>query len=374
MNFNILIKNIEYTHSAFFKQTASAVNVNLTLRNWFIGLYIVEFEQNGTERAEYGLKLLFNISKRINIKGLSETNLKLCRKFYKVYPGLFSILPNKLVKNLPLEISQLSTDILLNPEYGLISQSSTDKLKSDNNKHVITLLTQTSFTHFVELIAIEDSLQRKFYELLIINTTPSVKELKRQIDTLAFQRVGLSENTKIALSQLQAKITPALPVDIIKSHYFLEFLSFNKHELIEENELEQALISHLQKFILELGNGFCFEARQKRILIGEKYYFVDLVFYHRILKCHVLIELKVDAFKHHNASQLNTYLNFYKKEIKQETDNLPIGILLVADKDNALVEYATAGMDENLFISKYLLQLPDKEKLEAFLTNELRKL
>ncbi len=266
MNFNILIKNIEYTHSAFFKQTASAVNVNLTLRNWFIGLYIVEFEQNGTERAEYGLKLLFNISKRINIKGLSETNLKLCRKFYKVYPGLFSILPNKLVKNLPLEISQLSTDILLNPEYGLISQSSTDKLKSDNNKHVITLLTQTSFTHFVELIAIEDSLQRKFYELLIINTTPSVKELKRQI------------------------------------------------------------------------------------------------------------ELKVDAFKHHNASQLNTYLNFYKKEIKQETDNLPIGILLVADKDNALVEYATAGMDENLFISKYLLQLPDKEKLEAFLTNELRKL
>ena len=138
--------------------------------------------------------------------------------------------------------------------------------------------------------------------------------------------------------------------------------------------MEQALINHLQNFILELGNGFCFETRQKRILIGEKYYFIDLVFYHRLLKCHVLIELKVNDFEHSNASQLNTYINYFKKEIQQDDDNPPVGILMVSNKDKALVEYATAGMDKNLFVSKYMLQLPNKRQLENFLNNELKKL
>lgn len=379
MKFNTLVKNIENTHSAFFKQTANAVNINLSLRNWFIGFYIIEFEQNGKDRAEYGKKLLQKIAEKLNKKGFSYRNLNLFRKFYLTYPEIMQSLTAQSGLNqfpiLQLATAELKKKLQLNKnQFDTISKLATDQLNSDEKSHLVLLLKKTSFTHFVELIAIDDSVERKFFELLIIQTTPSVKELKRQISTLAYERVGLSKNMEGAIKTLQSKIAPATPNDIVKSHYFLEFLEFNSPELVEESELEQALINHLQNFILELGNGFCFEARQKRILIGEKYYFIDLVFYHRILKCHVLIELKVNDFEHANASQLNTYINYFKKEIMIETDNPPIGILLVTDKDKALVEYATAGMDKNLFVSKYMLQLPKKKQLENFLNNELKKL
>lgn len=156
--------------------------------------------------------------------------------------------------------------------------------------------------------------------------------------------------------------------------FIFEFLGLPTKGAVEESDLETALLDHLREFILELGNGFCLEARQKRILIGDEYYFIDLVFYHRLLKCHVLIELKVEAFSHANAGQLNTYINYYKQEVKQEGDNDPIGILLVTDKNQALVQYATAGMDNNLFVSKYLLQLPAAAKLQAFINDELKRL
>ncbi len=379
MRFNTLVKNIENTHSAFFKQTANAVNINLSLRNWFIGFYIIEFEQNGKDRAEYGKKLLQSLAEKLNEKGFSYRNLNLFRKFYLTYPEIMqSLTAQSDLSQFPilqLATAELEEKLQLNKnQLTTINQGSVSQLNSNEKSHLIFLLKKTSFTHFVELMAIENLIKRKFFELLIINTTPSVKELKRQINTLAYERVGLSKNTKEAMQTLQSNIIPAAPNDIVKSHYFLEFLEFNSPELIEENELEQALINHLQHFILELGNGFCFEARQKRILIGEKYYFIDLVFYHRLLKCHVLIELKVNDFEHSNASQLNTYINYFKKEIQQDNDNPPVGILMVANKDRALVEYATAGMDKNLFVSKYMLQLPKKKQLENFLNNELKKL
>ena len=139
-----------------------------------------------------------------------------------------------------------------------------------------------------------------------------------------------------------------------------------------KNDLEKALIDHLQEFMLELGHGFCLEARQKKILIGDEYYFIDLVFYHRILKCHVLVELKVDAFSHAHISQLNTYVNYYRKEVKTRLDKPPIGILLVTNKNHSLVEYATAGMNKRMFVSKYLLKLPSKELLEDFISSEIK--
>ncbi len=172
----------------------------------------------------------------------------------------------------------------------------------------------------------------------------------------------------------QQIISPKEPTDIIKNIYAFDFLNLKSTELIQESDLEDALIHHLQEFILELGYGFCFESRQRRILIGERYYFVDLVFYHRILKCHVLVELKIGQFEHGDIGQLNTYVNFFKEEISEPKDNLPIGILLVAGKDKALVKYATGGMDKNLFIQEYLIQLPEKEKLEGYLVSELKKL
>jgi predicted nuclease of restriction endonuclease-like (RecB) superfamily len=231
-----------------------------------------------------------------------------------------------------------------------------------------------SFSHFVELLKIKDATQRQFYELLILKTQPSVVQLKKQIHSLAFERVGLSKNTALGFEELMQKIEPSSPVDSIKSHYIFDFLKLGNYNLIEEKTLEQALINHLQEFIVELGNGFCFEARQKKILIDDEYCFVDLVFYHRILKCHVLIELKADQFKHEHLSQLNTYVSYYREEIKQPDDNPPIGILLCTQKGIKLVEYALSGMDEKLFVSKYLMQLPSKEVLQHFIENELKKL
>lgn len=196
----------------------------------------------------------------------------------------------------------------------IISQSTTDQ---SQNEHLHQLLSSSSYSHLVELIKIEDSTKRRFYELLILKTQPSVKELKRQIDTLTFERVGLSGNYEKSFDKIIKKITPQQTNDLVKSHYFFEFLNIEQPHLIEESALEQALIQNLKQFITELGNGFCFEARQKRILIGDEYYFIDLVFYHRILKCHILIELKTEIAKHEHIGQLKTYLNYYKKIFKK---------------------------------------------------------
>jgi len=182
----------------------------------------------------------------------------------------------------------------------------------------------------------------------------------------------LSKDTELAFQQIENKILPESFSDVLKSHYFFDFLNISNSSLIEETELEQALIQHLQNFIIELGNGFCFEARQKRILIGDEYYFIDLIFYHRILKCHVLVELKTDNIKHEHIGQLKTYINYYKKHFVEKTDNPPIGILLVTERNKALVEYAIADSDKDIFVSKYLLQLPKKEDIEEFINRELK--
>lgn len=221
---------------------------------------------------------------------------------------------------------------------------------------------------------IDDSTKRSFYELLILKTQPSVRELKRQIDTLTLERVGLSENHKGSFDEVGKKIQPQQATDLVKAHYFFAFLNVGQPHLIEETELEQALVSHLQQFITELGNGFCFEARQKRILIGDEYYFIGLVFYHRILKCHVLVELKTENATHEHIGQLKSYLQHYKKNMQEENNSPPVGILLVINQNKTLVEYAIADSDLHIFVSKYQLQLPDKAKLEAFINNELKNL
>ena len=235
------------------------------------------------------------------------------------------------------------------------------------------ILHNLSYTHIEQLLQIEDSVKRAFYEIACIKGTWSVQELKRQINSLAYERVGLSSNTEIAFEQLHNKIEPEQISDAVKSVFFFDFLGLQGHDLVEEQELETALINHLQAFIQELGIGFCFEARQKRILIDDEYYFVDLVFYHRILKCHILIELKIDSFKHEHLSQLNTYVAYFNAEIRRFDDNPAIGILLCTEKGKKLVEYATAGMDNQLFVSKYLLELPKKEQLEEFIEKEVKK-
>ncbi len=375
MDFEKLAFRIQQTNDFLQQNAVKAVNRHITLRNWLVGFYIVEFEQKGNDRAQYGNRLIAELSKTIKIKGLSETNLKLCRQFYNTYPQILGSITQEFdEKNTVLSIGQSPTDQLqiIDNLMNKISRSVTDQsFKKDN--YPFTFVFSTSFTHLVELIKIDDQTKRHFYELLILKTQPSVKELKRQINSLTYERIGLTANPENAFDEAMQKIKPQQTTDLVKSHYFFEFLNIRQPQLIEETELEQALIEHLQQFIIELGNGFCFEARQKRLLIGDEYYFIDLVFYHRILKCHVLVELKTEKAKHEHIGQLKSYLNYYKKNIREVNDNPPVGILLVTNQNKALVEYAIADSDLDIFVSKYQLQLPDKAKLEAFINKELRK-
>ena len=201
----------------------------------------------------------------------------------------------------------------------------------------------------------------------------SVRELQRQIESLYFERSGLSKDKKKLSELVNQKAVPLSPRDVINDPITVEFLGLSDRVLVTESDLEQAILDHLQMFLLELGHGFCFEARQKRILIDDEYYFIDLVFYHRILKCHVLVDLKIEKFKHSHVGQINTYLEYYKNEVMQEGDNPPVGILLCTDKENILVKYATAGLERSVFVHKYLIALPSKEELENYLSNELEK-
>lgn len=391
INFDTLAQSIQHTHTVLQQEAVKSVNISMTVRNWLVGFYIVEFEQNGEDRAIYGDKLISKLAKTINLKGLASSELARCRLFYTTYPFYSDIIQQKYTHLIAENILRMPSAKLKLNEQNILRMPSAEFKNQENQilgilsheyqnndiellKYNEKAIQRISYSHFVELIKIKDPTQRKFYELLILKTQPSVAQLKKQIHSLAFERVGLSQNNAVGFEELLQKIEPSSPIDSIKSHYIFDFLKLGNYNLIEENTLEQALINHLQEFIVELGNGFCFEARQKKILIDQENYFVDLVFYHRILKCHVLIELKADQFKHEHLSQLNTYVSYYREEVKQADDNPPIGILLCTQKGTKLVEYALSGMDEKLFVSKYLLQLPSKEVLQAFIENELKQL
>lgn len=365
MNFDTLIQSITTTDEVLRIEAVKAINKSLTARNWLIGLYIIEFEQNGEDRAKYGAKLLQNLTKRLNAEGFSYRNLKLFRQFYVEYPQLSQ----------PIKLYLTSQSNTLKLGYS-IGQSLIAQFQSIDNQNIKSspqrLFDSLSYTHLTELLHIKDPLKRTFYELECMKGVWTQRELKRQIHSLYFERIGLSEKPQ-ALAELVARNNLLTkPADFIKDEHIFEFLGLS-HQILEETALEQALLDHLQAFLLELGHGFCLEARQKRLLIGDEYYYLDLLFYHRILKCQVLIDLKVEKFSYAHAGQMNTYLNYFKETQMTEGDNPPIGILLVTEKDKALVHFATSGND-NLFISKYQLYLPTKEQLESFVQEEMKRL
>jgi len=234
------------------------------------------------------------------------------------------------------------------------------------------LVDKLSYSHLELLVSIEDDLKRAFYEFECIRGNWSVRELKRQIGSLYFERLGLSMNKKKLASLVQKGAERDAPELAIRDPYVFEFLGLKPREVLGESALEDEILDKLQEFLLELGNGFCFEARQKRILIGDTYGFIDLVFYHRLLKCHVLVELKRSEFTHEDIGQLNTYVSWYTKNMMSEGDNPPVGILLCTGKDRTLVEYALAGMSNQLFVSKYQLELPSKEDIQCFFEERMR--
>jgi len=385
MKITNLINQIQVIDTELKSEANRAVNQLLTFRNWLIGYYIVEYEQNGEDRAKYGEKLIPTLVKKLDRKGFSYTNLNIFRQFYIIFPEIIQTVSEEL-KKIVQTPSELFIEMNTNQKWQIKTATTTNhKTIEKSNKFdagfseeniflTSKIIHKLSFSHITLLLPLGEKLKRAFYSIEAIKGTWTVREMKRQINSLLFERSELSKRPDLLIDKINSSLIKESQTGLVKDIYTFEFLNLPVSDAVEESELETALLDHLHLFILELGNGFCLECRQKRILIGNEYFYIDLVFYHRILKCHVLIELKVDEFNHNNAGQLNTYLNYYKKEIKEKADNDPIGILMVAQKNNALVEYAMGGMDKNLFVSKYLLKLPSKEKLEFFLKNELKRI
>lgn len=314
------------------KHLARSANVVMLASYWNIGKYIVEFEQEGNSKAKYGTALLSSLSKILRAKlgkGYSHPNLNNMRKFYLLYPN-FQTLSEKL-----------------------------------------------SWSHICELITIEDDLERSFYEKECIASGWNVRSLRRQIDSALYLRLAASKDKEGILRLAREGSFIQRPEDIVKDTYTLEFLNLPEKNRYTEQDLEQRLIDNLQTFLLELGKGFAFIGRQYHITINNRHYHIDLVFYHRILKCFVLIDLKKNAVRHQDIGQMNMYLGYFAKEESAPNDNPPVGIILSHIKDELLVEYATYGMDSKLFVSKYELYLPNKEELrrlvDGVVSDELNK-
>lgn len=369
MDFEALVKHIGTIQQTLQAQASHAVNLALTTRNWLMGYYIVEFEQNGEDRATYGEQLLKKLEQRLNIKGLNERRFREFRRIYLVYPQLKEPITQYILSGNDIRHS-LTTEFTEPIRRLATAESSLDVQLAQNKWETLPdkIFNRLSSTHLNVISSIDNPIKRAFYEMETIRGCWSVKELERQINSLYYERSGLSKNKEALSALVQQQSTSLQPKDIINAPATLEFLGLNERALVTENDLEQSILDNLQHFLLEMGHGFCFEARQKRILIDEDYFFADLVFYHRILKCHVIVELKTDKFRHEYASQLNMYLNYFKTEVMQPDDNPPIGILLCTDKGDTLVKYATAGLDPNLFVLKYMVELPSEEELKKFIS------
>ena len=366
-DFTDLVEAVRRVHSECAAAVNRTVNTTLTVRNWLIGGYIREYEQDGSDRAQYGTRLLQRLSESLQAcldRCYTGRYLGLCRQLFDVYPSIRKSVISK--SGIGLLIGILEPPV----EPSETRKSVISKFGADSS----TLVQRLSFTHLVELLAIKDPLKRAFYEIECIRGNWSVRALKRQIATLYYERSGLSTNKEKLAEMAHAVAEKAEPKLAIRDPYIFEFLGLKAIEAVSESRLEDALLDNLHEFLMELGHGFCLEARQKSIVIGTTRGFVDLVFYHRILKCHVLIELKVDTFSHEHLGQLNTYVSWYRKNMMTDGDNPPVGLLLCTQKDHTLVEYATANMDNRLFVSKYQLELPSKEELERFLQDKRREI
>ena len=350
-SFDHLSELVLQLHDSAYSATLKAINRFATIRNYVIGFYIVEYEQHGNDRAKYGDRLLKRLAERVNRRGINETLLTNSRKFYLTYP----------------QIKDYLTAISPTP-----SEKSAEKSPTLSDKFITPateLVSMLSFSHIVEILTVDDPLARFFYETECIRCCWNVKELRRQISTNLYFRAGVSKNPQLLIDRTEKNSLPALT---IRDPFSFEFLGL-RPEAFTENDLENALIGHLQEFLLEMGKGFCFEARQKRMIIDDEYYFADLVFYNRILHCNVIIELKDDEFRHADLSQLNAYVSYFRENEMNPGDNPPVGILLCTRKGDKMVEYALAGMDNNLFVSTYMLSLPDKKTLQDFLLKEISK-
>ncbi len=359
LSYQTLVDAIAQVHDTAQRQAAQAVNLRLTLRNWLIGYHIVEYEQHGQDRAEYGAKLPDTLSRDLRQRlgrGFARRNLFLFREFYLRYPIVQSV------------IAQLGFVLPAPPSVAF------EPLEWQDDDCFAQLFRKLPWTHFIELIRLDDPLKRAFYELEAMRQHWSARELKRQLGSLLYERVGLSHDQEGVLKLAREGVINETPAEMIRDPYVFEFLGLKREELYTETQLERALLDHLQEFLLELGQGFCFVARQRRATFDNEHYYIDLLLYNRRLRCLCAIDLILGHFRHEYAGAMNFYLNYLKAEEAEAGEQPPIGLILCSEKNQTHVEYALGGLSNRVFVSKYLLHLPSKEELEAFLQRTRKKL
>ncbi len=374
-DFDGLVAHIQQTQDVLQNNARLVINRHVTAKAWLTGYYIVEYEQKGADRAKYGEQLLKKLAEKLkDKKTFSYRTLRLYRQFYLVYNRLGLPIKKYLCGNLSIGQSVIAK-LQSSQNEGLIIWQSVIAKSSDVVGNEVwvdpqELFDKLSFTHLAAILPISEPLERAFYETMAIRGTWSVRELQRQIDSNYYFRSGWSQKPEALAKLVDGKAeTDTLALDI-KSPFTFEFLGLQAKDVVEESDLETALITHLQDFILELGMGFCFEERQKKMLIDDRYFKADLVFYHRILKRHVIIELKANRLNYADAAQLHLYLAYYRKNIMLPDDNPPIGILLCSEVGQEMAEYSLLDLDESVFISKYQLNVPSKERMTEFLRKE----
>ena len=369
VGFDGLVGLFEQTQTAMQKQAAKSVDIALVVRNWLFGWYIVEFENGGAERAElYGKELIKQLSLSLTPKlgkGFSKRSLEQFRRFYIGYKKIAQTLSAQSINEFK-EIQQTLSD----QSFLLFGNSKTVSLKSDLQSFLPENIWQTlsakfslSWSHYVVLLTIDSADERRFYELEAIENAWGIRELKRQINSSLYERLALSRD-KDGVKELARKgQIVAKPSDVLKSPYVLEFLGLQERTEYSEHDLETAIIDKIEHFLLELGKGFLFEARQKRFTFDDDHFYVDLVFYNRLLRCYVIIDLKRERLTHQDLGQMQMYVNYFDRYVKLEDEKPTVGILLCHSKDDRLVEL-TLPKDANIHASAYQLYLPDKDILK----------
>lgn len=312
------------------KKVISSINSTMTTTYFLIGKRIVEEEQGGEKRAEYGENLIIKLSEKLTRdygKGFSKRNLWQMKKFYLSYQ----------------KVQTVSAEFKL------------------------------SYSHYLTLMRVANIEERNFYEIEAINNSWSLRELKRQMDSALYERLVLSRDKEKVLELSQKGQLIEKPQDIVKDPYILEFLGLDEKAIYSENDLETAIINHIEKFIMELGKGFLFQGRQVRFTFDEEHFFVDLVFYNRLLKCFVLIDLKIGKLKHQDIGQMQMYVNYYDRHVKLDDENKTIGIIICKDKNDTLVNMTLPEGNEQIFTSRYMTILPSKEELKRIVESEVRE-
>ena len=358
-DFERLVELCRWTHEETRRSATRAVDRSLVVRNWLFGWYIVEFEQSGADRAEYGVRLLSRMSDRLRetgIRGTSTTRLKLYRQFYRQRGSIGPALSDQLA--LPA----------LPEGIGRIRPTPSDQFQHSWSASLPQIVARLQgefplgWSHYVALLSVSDPEARRFYEIEAAENGWSVRELKRQLDSSLYQRLALSRDKHEVRRLAREGQVLEKASDLIKDPVVLEFLGLEETPAYSESDMETAIIDRLQQFLLELGKGFLFEARQKRFSFDDCHFFVDLVFYNRLLRCYVLIDLKTGKLTHQDLGQMQMYVNYFDRYVRTDDELPTVGILLCDAKNDAVVEL-TLPEDANIYASKYQLYLPSREEL-----------